>query len=452
MKEKIHIYHTNDIHSHLENWSGIKEFLSKKRCKHEYENEAFLLFDIGDFADRWHPLTEATMGKGNIDLLNEAKYTAATIGNNEGITLPFDELDQLYEEAAFDVILANLFYRNGTRPDWAVPHKVYETAAGTKIGVTGVTAYFHKIYEILGWDLQEPFEVLRDQIKELKKHSDIIIVLSHLGIHHDEKMAEEFKEIDIILGAHTHHVLQDGKMVNQSLLGAAGKYGQYIGYVNIEVNLRSKEISNKKARLFEEKEWNQLQDQNPFWERGKHLLQEPVTVLDSVIGADWFQFSPLPQLLCNALHEWCKADCAFLNAGLVLKGLEEGIVTKYNLLETLPHPINPCIITLTGSDLKEVIQQSFSTELAETTVKGLGFRGKQMGIFHYSGITFDESREITHINGQIFNEGETYHLATVDMFTFGRFFPKIYDAAEKQYLLPEFLRDILEYELKKQKR
>ena len=43
----------------------------------------------------------------------------------------------------------------------------------------------------------------------------MIVVLSHLGINDDEKMAEDFPEIDIILGAHTHHVLHQGKLVNQ---------------------------------------------------------------------------------------------------------------------------------------------------------------------------------------------------------------------------------------------
>lgn len=29
--ERIHIYHTNDLHSHFENWPRIQEFLLEQR-------------------------------------------------------------------------------------------------------------------------------------------------------------------------------------------------------------------------------------------------------------------------------------------------------------------------------------------------------------------------------------------------------------------------------------
>lgn len=39
--------------------------------------------DLGDFADRWHPLTEASDGKENIVLMNQVDYDYVTIGNNK---------------------------------------------------------------------------------------------------------------------------------------------------------------------------------------------------------------------------------------------------------------------------------------------------------------------------------------------------------------------------------
>ena len=62
--ETIHIYHTNDVHSHLENWPRIKQFLAKKHERHHQKEEDVFLFDIGDFIDRWHPFTEAQEEKG----------------------------------------------------------------------------------------------------------------------------------------------------------------------------------------------------------------------------------------------------------------------------------------------------------------------------------------------------------------------------------------------------
>ncbi|MFK4997321.1 metallophosphoesterase [Bacillus sp. N9] len=133
MKETIHIYHTNDLHSHFENWPRIYDFIKERKAFHEAKGEEVFLFDIGDFADRWHPFTEGTMGKGNVALLNELDYTAVTIGNNEGITLSFEQLNDLYEQANFDVIVANLYYKGRIRPDWALPYQIYETKKGQKL-------------------------------------------------------------------------------------------------------------------------------------------------------------------------------------------------------------------------------------------------------------------------------------------------------------------------------
>src|SRR5699024_3366913 len=123
----------------------IEKFLKEKKRQHEERNENVFLFDIGDFADRFHPLTEGTMGQGNTDLLNDIGVNAVTIGNNEGITLPFSALNHLYDAANFDVIVANLFYKDGSRPAWAKPYEVYETKQAKKIIVTGVTTYYEKL-------------------------------------------------------------------------------------------------------------------------------------------------------------------------------------------------------------------------------------------------------------------------------------------------------------------
>ena len=116
MDEKIIIYHTNDVHSHFNNWPRIKQELKKQREIHRAANETMLTFDIGDHIDRFHPYTEALLGKGNIRMLNESGFDGITIGNNEGITLAHEDLFDLYDEAEFDCIVANLYQEDGKRP------------------------------------------------------------------------------------------------------------------------------------------------------------------------------------------------------------------------------------------------------------------------------------------------------------------------------------------------
>ena len=93
----IHLYHTNDIHSHFENWPQISRFVLGKKRRQE-AGETVLTIDIGDHVDRFHSISEATNGIGNTKLLNEALYDYITIGNNEGITLAKEHLNRLYDD------------------------------------------------------------------------------------------------------------------------------------------------------------------------------------------------------------------------------------------------------------------------------------------------------------------------------------------------------------------
>ncbi|MCA1061163.1 bifunctional metallophosphatase/5'-nucleotidase [Rossellomorea aquimaris] len=449
MRETIHIYHTNDLHSHFEHWPRIRDFLKQRKKKHENDGESVYLFDIGDHVDRWHPLTEATLGKENVELLNEAGFDAVTIGNNEGITLDYDDLNRLYEDAGFDVIVGNLLDRSSKRPKWLETHRIYQTGSGMKVGVIGLTAYFKPFYQALGWNITSPMEELEKLVRELHPAVDMIILLSHLGIRDDEMIGERFPEIDVILGAHTHHVLPHGKEVKDTMLGAAGKYGHYVGHMMIEVDTVTMQVLEKKAELYEQHELpavkGEVEEIGQWISKGEELLKQDIALLKASLPVDWFQPSILPDMLCNALVEWCGADCGFLNAGLLIDGLHEGAVTRQDLHRILPHPINPCMIRMKGAELKEIIKQTLNEDWPQLEVKGLGFRGKVMGRFTYSNIDF-RNHEIWIGNSPI-EPSKQYKLALPDMFTFGHFFPDL-QRLEKKYFMPEFLRDVLEWKLK----
>ncbi|OCA87616.1 bifunctional metallophosphatase/5'-nucleotidase [Bacillus sp. FJAT-27225] len=446
--ETIHIYHTNDLHSHFEHWPKISRLIRDRVKFHQEHGEPVFVFDIGDHVDRWHPYTEGTMGKGNTKMLNETGYTAATIGNNEGITLSYEGLDSLYQKKTFDVIVANLYNKNGSRPEWAVPYKLYTTREGTRVAVIGLTAYFALFYKMLGWKISDPLKELKQQLAEISGKADIIVLLSHLGIHDDERIAETFPEIDVILGGHTHHILHDGKTINNTLLAAAGKYGNFAGHVILEID--QKQLISKKALLYpigqiSREPW-EAEASAGLYDAGKSLLQEKVAELEGELTADYFQECDLPQLLCEALRDWCGAECAFLNAGLILGPLQ-GTVTKFDLLSICPHPINPCLVQLNGNELKEVLRMTLDEDLHHLQVMGLGFRGTVMGKFVYDNIEIVEDGLEFLVNGKPISGDRDYSVAIPDMYTFGRLFPEIIRTNDKKYFMPEFLRDVLAWKL-----
>ena len=231
--EKIYIYHTNDLHSELTYWPRIAKELQDKRVIREERGDFVLAFDIGDAVDRVHPLTEATNGQAITNLLNDGKYDGVTIGNNEGITNSKDELNDLYEDANFSVILSNLFdIETNKIPKWATEYKIFETPNKEKIGVFGLTAPLTHTYEKLGWKVTNPIQQTQDFFANHQKEADFWILLSHLGIDEDRLLSKLFP-IPLIIGAHTHHVLLDGEKSATSTLAGAGQFGNWLGEIII---------------------------------------------------------------------------------------------------------------------------------------------------------------------------------------------------------------------------
>ncbi|KAF0996310.1 bifunctional UDP-sugar hydrolase/5'-nucleotidase [Geobacillus sp. TFV-3] len=458
MKQTVYIYHTNDVHSHFEHWPQIARFLSERRQEHRERNEAMLLFDVGDFLDRVHPITEATRGKANVDLLNDLGYDAVTIGNNEGITLDYDELDTLYERARFPVVVANLFRRDGARPHWALPYVVIPATETFRVGVVGATAPFVKFYELLGWKVAPPFDLLAAAVEEVKRQADCVVVLSHLGVNEDEKIAATIPGVDIVLGAHTHHVFPEGKTLNQTLLCAAGKYGKYVGVVKLEIN--QNQLSRASATVVDVEPLPRSEEVERHLvcleqESLARLEAERVAVLHDDLPLDWFAPSPLANLLASALREWCQAEIGMVNAGVLLAPLSKGPVTKKDLHRICPHPLNPCKVKLRGAELKEIMLEANTERMKHLRFKGFGFRGEVMGEMVYDGVDIEADleedgqwhiRRIT-INGELLDPDRTYEVATIDMFAIGHFYPQIQRAAEKTYYMPEFLRDLLAWKL-----
>ena len=177
-------------------------------------------------------LPEGSSGLANVALLNELDYDYVTIGNNEGITLDYAQLSQLYQDAHFKVVVNNLFDQDGKRPDWCIPFDV-TTLNGIKVGIVGTTVNFTRFYEQLGWKVSDPFQAVADSVALLREQVDFILLLSHLGLPRDQEMAQRVPGIDLILGSHTHHFLPEGLKVGNTWIHQVGKHGQYLGRVQV---------------------------------------------------------------------------------------------------------------------------------------------------------------------------------------------------------------------------
>lgn len=437
------------MHSHLGNWPRTAKYLRSQRAAHESANETVLMFDIGDACDRVHPLTEATNGQAITRLLNNAHYDAVTIGNNEGIGSTKKELDHLYDDADFKVILSNLVDQETNRvPDWAVPIKIYKTKEGTRLGVIACTIPLTLSYDPLGWNVEDPFITIERMLEQYEPFVDQWILMSHLGIDFDREIAERFPDIDLILGAHTHHLLPEGEQVNDTLLTGAGRYGEYIGRIELEITDHTiKKTAARVVRIDQEVEpaAHERTLVYQYLQLGHELLQkQQISTIPDLLEANWKQCTNFVKVGLDAISEQAETELAILNSGLFLQPLIEGIVTNDDLHRALPHPMRVLKYTMRGNELETMIlsMEEQREKLQDLTIKGLGFRGKVFGQLCYKNIQVLDGKEIL-IKGEPIESEKDYVLASVDHYLFLPFFPEISQQSNYKVLFPYFLRRVV---------
>ena len=448
--EEIVLFHTNDLHSHFENWPKIRRLVKAKRSLYQKEGKTVVTIDLGDFSDRCHPLTEATDGRANVAIMNTLAYDLVTIGNNEGIGNSKKQLEHLYDQATFEVVLANLEEpKTQTLPDFCQAYKIMTTKEGTKLGFIGLTAPFPLTYNPNGWTIKQVEAVLPQLITEVAPQCDVLILFSHLGIDTDFMIAANYPEIQVILGSHTHHLFKDGEKINHVQLAAAGKYGQYIGEVHLFVDADTKQVTSY-AKTIEtaslEEQATDAKEIAGYLTEGHRLLQaQQIAQIPETLSTDLRQPHAFITVALKALKEAGQTEAAVLNNGLFLVDLPEGIINADQLHEALPHPMHLIKVTLKGSDMSRLIREMEKSRqfLRKFPIRGMGFRGKIFGELCYDGIRFERNSKTVFWQGKPIQPEQKYTLTTVDHFQFVPFFPTIELVGEVEFLFPDVLRTVV---------
>ncbi|TGZ36998.1 bifunctional metallophosphatase/5'-nucleotidase, partial [bacterium M00.F.Ca.ET.162.01.1.1] len=92
-------------------------------------------------------------------------------------------------------------------------------------------------------------------------------------------------------------------------------------------------------------------------------------------------------------------------------------------------------IRLNGLELKNIIIKSQKQEYLHEHAQGLGFRGDIFGGYILYNLGLIESESRYFINGEEIEDDKIYVLGTVDMYTFGRYFPSLKEQSI-DYLMP----------------
>ena len=237
MAGKTVIVHSNDVHGAIAGYANIAALAA------EYESQGakVIVADAGDFSQG---KVEVSSNKGlnAVKMMNAAGYDVATLGNHE-FDYGYAQLKENLKEATFSTICCNILDENG-KPAFE-GSKVFDID-GLKVGFIGVNtpesqtkanpALIKGLTWLAGNDMVKAVQAEADKLKA--DGTDVIVVLSHLGVDSESKPNRStdlwagLKGVDFIIDGHSHTVMEKGD--NNEPIQSTGTGFDNIGVIVID--------------------------------------------------------------------------------------------------------------------------------------------------------------------------------------------------------------------------
>ena len=257
-QKTLTILHTNDTHSTVmplnknlaDTMLADRGGYLRRMVLLEQERQKdpdLLYFDSGDFSQgsAYYSLFK---GEVEVKLMNMMKCDAATIGNHE-FDFGLENMIRIFRMAEFPIICSNYDFSGTELADLVKPYIIIKRK-GIKIGVFALCPpleglVFSKNHGSVTF--LDPVEVTNKMTNLLKhqKKCDYIICISHLGWeaskYTDNQLIQNTRDIDLVLGGHTHTYFDSLKYEN-NLDGKAvpvdqnGKHAAFVGKLVLTFN------------------------------------------------------------------------------------------------------------------------------------------------------------------------------------------------------------------------
>lgn len=247
---KLVILHMNDTHSHIEpERSGSRKGhggVIEQACLVDSVRTAdgkknVLLLHAGDFSQGTSYFSELH-GDLEIEILNAMGFDAVCLGNHEFDNGPV-ELARRLSSLKAPVVCSNYIFKGMPLENCVKPYAIVRKA-GLKIGIVAVLTDLSSVVDgeiAASFKYLEPALSASVQASYLKNEAkcDIVICLSHCGYEEDLQIAADLKDVDIIVGGHSHTFLNEPSFVTSKdgrevMIVQDGCWGLELGQIDIE--------------------------------------------------------------------------------------------------------------------------------------------------------------------------------------------------------------------------
>ncbi len=159
--------------------------------------------------------------------MNLMDYSAMTPGGRE-LQAGAGALKGWSARARFALLGANLPEGSATRP------YVFVKIGSRDVAILGLVGAMEPVPSELA--PSDASAAARRYLPEIRKRTNIIIVLSHLGAEGDQALAQAVPGIAAIIGSYGRIAPQPARQVNGAVLASAGFNGEAIGLLTMNID------------------------------------------------------------------------------------------------------------------------------------------------------------------------------------------------------------------------
>lgn len=402
------VLHTNDIHAHFEpepaEWlDGRPAIGGFVRLEQEVRTlraargkDHTLTLDGGDQLTGT-PITEieveGSFGGAMHPLFDEVGYDAWVIGNHE-FDKGLENISRYVQNHPILPLSSNLFKPGSTTPLLSGQEKshVFEVG-GMRVGVIGVTtdrlAGLMNKRDFARLTLLPEATAVQAEVDRLDPLTDLIIVLSHIGVERDQELANEVKGIDLIVGAHSHTRLTSALHIGDTYVVQAGSYNRSLGVVDlVEENDRITELRYELRDLLPGTATvppdPEIQGLVATYKASvDRIYGERVSEATGFLGRSYNHESALGRWITDALRDRSGADIALYNGGGLRADIAQGPVTRLVLFQCFPFQNAVMQFQLTGKQVLGLVLQNIAADADE-----------KRGFLSTSGLTWTWHRNV----------------------------------------------------------
>jgi len=352
--------------------------------------------------------------------MNDLDYKISALGNHE-FDYGQEIMEKRFKQANFPIICANIETKKAKVKSIS-PYKII-SVGNQKIAFISVLKITKKGYpqtlpsKLEGLKFKKPIKTIK-KYKFLKDSASIIIGLTHLGIKTDKYLAKNTNFIDVIIGGHSHTIIDTSTLINNTLICQAGSYNNYLGILTLKMVNNKLIYKHDTLISIINKKTN---DNNIAQKIKEYNDNKPVNKVIGYLSKTLISPYEIADLFNAAFIDATHSDIAFMNfGGIRIDTLKRGNIRYFDIYSVDPFNNELMTAELTVDEIKGMIKYSYSFRNKPSIKSNLKYEIKKNEDKSFKSIKFNKQLD----NNKLYKVVINSYMATAFKFKGSKKFKK----------------------------